>query len=73
MSNGISRETWAKAENVDTKLNLLFDMVWEIKIDNKAIRKSIGFKRTALIGAFGAIVGIIAVKSPLILTLIRGF
>ena len=57
MSNGVSRETWNRAEDHDTKLDLLFDKL-------EYLEGLFSPKRIMMLGAMGGGLATILITSP---------
>ena len=63
MGNGVSRATWDKAEDTDTKLNILFDEI-------NYIKTVLAPKRMVITGLIGGVVAVVLLGSPKVLSVV---
>jgi len=63
MGNGISRATWDRAEDQDTKLDILYDEIFYIKT-------VLAPKRMLTTGIIGGVAAVVLLGSPKVLSVV---
>ena len=63
MGNGISRSTWDRAEDQDTKLDILYDEIYYIKT-------VLAPKRMIITGLIGGVAAVVLLGSPKVLSVV---
>jgi len=64
MGNGVSRATWDKADNTDTKLDILFDEI-------NYVKTVLAPKRVFMAGVLGGVAAFILLTSPKVLSVVK--